>query len=203
MADLGDELGRLGAVLAAAQAPVAAHWRPGLERAEIVSRLEADGVNPHPDLLVWYGWHDGTDTPSATDPAGWLLTSPENHLCLSLHVPTLAQASTQRAFDVSFNPEWKKHVGIEAYRPSWHPVLISSDGWHVCLDSDGSAGRPGTLFVFDPQAGDDPADPERFFPDLTELVATVADAYESGTVPPVDTWVEPEDLPPDVRRLVR
>jgi hypothetical protein len=201
VADLGNELGRLGAVLAAAQAPVVAHWRPGLERAEIVSRLEADGVYPHPDLLAWYGWHDGTDTPSATQPAGWLLTRPENHLCLSLHVPTLAQASTQRAFAVSLNADWEQ-VGVEPYRPGWHPVLISSDGWHVCLDSDGSAGPPGTLFVFDPQAGDDPANPEPWCPNLAELVATIAGAYESGAVEPADTWTEPEDLPPDLRRLV-
>lgn len=203
MADLVDELRSLGPALAAVQAPVVGHWRPGLDRAEIISRLEADGVHPHPDLLTWYGWHDGTDTPSATDPAGWLLPCPENHLCLSLHVPTLAQASTQRAFALSSNPMSKEYVGIEAYRPSWHPVLISSNGWHVCLDSDGTAGPPGTLFVFDPQAGDDPFEPERLVPDLAELVSTVVRAYESGAVPPVDTWIEPEDLPPDVRRLVR
>lgn len=47
----------------------------------------ADGVHPHPDLLAWYGWHDGTDTPSATDPAGWLLTAP---------ISTSASACTSR-----------------------------------------------------------------------------------------------------------
>lgn len=77
----------------------------------------------------------------------------------------------------------------------------------MCLDSDGTAGPPGTLFVFDPQAGDDPFEPERLVPDLAELVSTVVTAYESGAAPPVDTWIEPEDLPPDlppdVRRLVR
>lgn len=54
----------------------------------------------------------------------------------------------------------------------------------MCLDSDGTAGPPGTLFVFDPQAGDDPFEPERLVPDLAELVSTVVTAYESGAVPP-------------------
>jgi hypothetical protein len=201
MADLAEELRRLDAVLEAAGAPIVARWRPGMQSADIVAQLEADGVHPHPDLIGWYRRHDGTDTPSATRPSGWLLTRPENHVCLSMHLPTLEQARIQRGFAVSLNTDWEQ-LGLEPYRHSWYPVLISSDGWHVCLDTDGSAGPPGTLFVYDPHAGDDPENPEPWFPNLAGLVSTIAGAYESGVIAPADTWVEPEDLPEHLRKLI-
>jgi hypothetical protein len=201
MSGLAAQLAQLTAELARVAAPLTSHWRPGRDPAEVTMHLEAAGVSAHPDVVSWFSWHDGTDTTVATEPPGWPLPSSANRLFGSMHLPTLAQADLFRASSLAHNVEWEP-LGLEPYRASWYPVLTYADALLVCVDTDGTAGPPGTVFRWSPDGGYDPASPVAWFPDLTAMVRAITAAYRSGAVDPHQSWVEPGDLPPDLRRLV-
>ncbi len=40
-------------------APVVGHFNPPLPESVVSEALRALGVPAHPDLVTWWGWHDG------------------------------------------------------------------------------------------------------------------------------------------------
>jgi hypothetical protein len=52
-------LDRLEAALDAVHSPVVPSLRPGVSEAEVVERFHALQLEPPPEVVAWYGWHDG------------------------------------------------------------------------------------------------------------------------------------------------
>lgn len=70
MSTLVDHLAQLAAELTRLDAPVTRHWRPGADPEAVSVRVRDAGAHPHPDVVGWYSWHDGTDLPPSVTPPG-------------------------------------------------------------------------------------------------------------------------------------
>lgn len=88
-AALGDSLKRLEAALAQRSAPIMGHFRPRRPADDVAEVLAHAGLPAHADLITWFGWHDGTDTPSAAEPPAHLLAGPDNRLIGPRHLLSL------------------------------------------------------------------------------------------------------------------
>lgn len=56
---MNEALRRLEVALVAAAAPVVEHLRRGRSPDDVVAVLDQAGMQATPDLVSWYGWHDG------------------------------------------------------------------------------------------------------------------------------------------------
>ncbi|WP_340540208.1 hypothetical protein [Nocardioides sp. GXZ039] len=166
----------------------------------ITDTLASRGIPPHPDLITWFGWHDGTDEPRSVQPAGGLMPADGNRLIGDLHLPGLDEALVAHdhaiAGELKVNPE-PAHPWF--YWPGWFPVLRFTDPWTVCIDTLGSAGPAGTLFVHDVGVDNDP--PRVFFRSLSYLVDAVIETYATGLVSPTEPLVDFTLVPPAAQPL--
>ena len=199
MTQLRERLEVLEQTLADVGAPLLDHLRPGASADTVSAVLASRGIEPYPDLLTWYGWHDGTDLPRAVDPPGALLPVDENRLIGPLHLPGLDEALVEHDIEVALerdhNPDPQQPM---FHWPGWFPVLNFTD-LSVCLDTVGAVGPAGTLFVFDVWVDNDP--PQPFFPSLTALVDAVIDTYRTGQVSPTQLVIDPVVLPASAKAL--
>lgn len=210
MTTLVDLLSQLDRVLDDLGAPVVPHLRGPASAKQVTAMLVAEQIHVHPDVLTWWGWHDGTHLPSATQPPGVMLPELRNQLISGLHMPTLAQAQTARRHALDLDAQ----VGLVSFWPTWFPLLEFTDGWLVCVQTsdprnDGSdsarhpgsgAGGAGSVWVWDPHAIDLPGVQRPWMPSVSVLVQSVLDAYRSG-VQPSDFGVDFANLPGGARRL--
>ena len=201
MGELRDALVTLEQVLAEVGAPVVGHLRPGAAPEAVRDAVVASGAEPHPDLLSWYGWHDGTDLPRST--TRQLLPTDGNRLIGGLHLLALEEARAghdeARALEEeSADPRRGRPLFLW---PGWFPVLTFTDGWLVCLDTAGTCGHVGSLFVWDTGALAWPEPPQPWLGSLGDLVTAVIDAYRSGRVSPTQLVIG-DDLPESARTLL-
>lgn len=160
----------LEARLAARGAPVVASLRPGASPERVTAV-----VGDVPDLVTWWGWHDGAEGRDV--PAGpGLYEGPENRLVGGWHVLSLDDAARIE--------RWQRDdlatIGMPELVPApWFPVLhYGGAGASLWLDR-----AAGGLFVVDGQAGlpDDPPVPQ--FGSLSELVERWLQQLD-GALPP-------------------
>src|SRR5437867_7739126 len=82
-------------------APIAEAFRPGASADDVRATLAEEELPAHPDVVSWWGWHDGatlTDAPPVSSGPGVYLRS-ENTLVEDWHVLSLADAArTHRWF---------------------------------------------------------------------------------------------------------
>ena len=199
MTQLRERLEVLEQTLADVGSPMLDHLRPGAPADSVTAALASRGIRHDPDLLTWYGWHDGTDLPQAVDPPGALLSVDENRLIGALHLLGLDEALVEYDLEVALerehNPEQQKPM---LHWPGWFPVLNFTDQY-VCVDTAGVVGQAGALFVFDVWADNDP--PRPFFQSLTALVDAVIDTYRTGQVSPTQLVIDPAVLPASAKAL--
>ncbi|NPC42613.1 hypothetical protein [Nocardioides sp. zg-1230] len=200
--DLEVALAALEAELLRLQAPLVHHWQPGAEPGAVTGQLATCGAEALPDLLAWFGWHDGTGV-SATTPPGAPWLSDDTCLFGVWHLPTLGQAAVLHHAALALEDEAGviEALGTGWYKDGWFPVLVALDGWLVCVDTIGTAGPVGSLFVWDTHAANDPFDLRPWYPSLTGMVAAMVAAYRSGRITPTQGYIELEDLPPESRPL--
>jgi hypothetical protein len=198
VAQLRERLEALEQTLADVGSPLLDHLRPGVSADAVTAALASRGVEPHPDLLTWFGWHDGTDLPRAVDPPGALLPDDGNRLIGGLHLPGLDEALVEYDAEVALerkhNPEPQEPM---FHWPGWFPVLDFTEQ-KVCVDAAGAVGPAGILFVFDVWVYDPP---RPFFPSLTALVDAVIDTYRTGRVSPTQLVIDPAVLPASAKAL--
>lgn len=200
MTQLSERLTVLEHVLGEVGSPLMDHLLPGRDAAEVAAALSSRDIDPHPDLIDWFGWHDGTDLPRSTDPPGMLLPVPENRLIGPLHLPGFDEALAGHDDAVAHEAEENPNPqSPRFYWPGWFPVLVFTDHWLGCVDTTGSVGPVGTLFIFDVWRDNKP--PKPFFPSLVAFVDAVIDTYRGGRVSPTELVIDPQLLPPTARGL--
>ncbi len=161
MTDVGDAADRLIAALAAAFEPALADYlRPGLDRAAVVSRVEAasfTAIGPIVDLLAW---HDGFDHDRAARDG--------------VTIPAFAGGATFVGLDrlveecpyVLPSPDWPS---------SWFPVLIGPE--NVAVDTAGP--DVGAVWQYQaPWHGEN----RRLADSLVDLLTETAAGIEAGEI---------------------
>lgn len=103
-------------------APVEEILAPGLSPDEVRATLSRDDV--HPDVLTWFGWHNGGAT------ALWDALPSGRHL-LDLEWSIQVQVGLKESMDVLGNPQ----NGVE-FRESYLPILNNDDNDLVFVDVD-------------------------------------------------------------------
>lgn len=200
--DLEVALAALEAELVRLRAPLARHWRSGAEPDAVGRQLESCGAAALPDLVSWFGWHGGTEVGPTTASRAPSL-SDDTCLFGVWHLPSLGQATVLHHAALALEAEAGAAavLGTGWYKDGWFPVLVALDGWLACVDTTGTAGAVGSLFVWDPHAANDPFDLRPWYPGLTDLVTAIVGAYRHGRVTPTQGYVAPEDLPQASRPL--
>ncbi|GAA2140017.1 hypothetical protein GCM10009844_09290 [Nocardioides koreensis] len=197
MTELSTLLSQLHELLGTTGAPVAEHLRPGTSADRVEAVMHGFGLDVDPDIVTWFSWHDGTDTPAAASPPGSLLASPLNHLLGGLHLPTLDQVATDLAAARELEPFPEQPLILG---PGWFPFLEFTDGWLVCVDTRAAA-SPAPVYVWDTGAGYDLTTLQPWFPSVNELAATIVEAYQSGNIDPRELVLDFDRLPASARRL--
>ncbi len=141
---LHDLLTELDGLRRGVEAPVVAHLREGVPPERVADAMGSVGLEPDPDIVGWFGWHDGTDTPVAVEPPGHLLADPLNHLLAGLHLITLEQAVTELRTARALEPYPDRPIILG---PGCFPFLKFTDGWLVCVDTH-SGTSPAPVFVW-------------------------------------------------------
>lgn len=195
-------LAALEAELLRLQAPLVRHWQPGAEPDAVTRQLATCGAAALPDLVAWFGWHDGTEVDRTIPPRAPAL-SDDTCLFGVWHLPTLGQATVLHHAALALEAEAgvAEALGTGWYKDGWFPVLAALDGWLVCVDTTGAAGPVGSLFVWDTHAANDPFDLRPWFPNLTDMVTAMVAAYRHGRITPTQGYIELTDLPQESRPL--
>src|SRR4051794_37108482 len=113
-------------------APITEAFRPGLAPERVAEELAREGLAPHVDLLVWWGWHDGAEIDAPPlEPGPSIYLRAENTLLGPWHLLSLAEAVRVRRW----LRETHDAAGIGGVFPaSWVPVLVTDGGGELCAD---------------------------------------------------------------------
>jgi hypothetical protein len=180
-------------------------FRAGAAAEHVHAVLAAEGLRAPPELISWFGWHDGATGPTIAVGPG-VAEAPESALVDHWYVLTLADAVRVRRSDrESVNQDGDPELEPE----SWFPVLHFTRAAFLALDTQAGGDAPAPLFLVDPSGGmPGPPPLEPRFSSLTDLVRLIIRLFDDGLVSP-----DPEDprLPslrdaplshPDVHRLL-
>jgi hypothetical protein len=178
-------------------APVEALLLPGLSSQDVVQAL-ADIHDPHPDVLTWYGWHNGShygvfEVPVV--PSGRLLTQLEE--AVELQQILLDQQTEAREAGVPYTEG-------DDFEATWLPVATTrdADGFTIAVDlATGAVYRhdngPGSLVYRQ--------DNLRIADDLASLVHTWCAELDRGAYAwngETHDWdYDPSDMPAELREL--
>lgn len=200
-ADLRGALDELEHRLAAFGAPIVDAFRPGVPADEVRAIVGAEGVNVHPDVVEWWGWHDGaalTDARPVQSGPGVYLRS-ENTLVEDWHVLSLADAVRNHRW---FRATYAESGGPDLLPGGWFPILMTGAKPAMWIDCGVADDAPAPLYVDEHLPG--PIAP--LFASLAEFARTIIRAFEEDLVRP-----HPEDprvpvfdaaaLQGDLRRL--
>jgi hypothetical protein len=130
-------LERLEAALIRTGYPIAEGLQPGLSEDEVRTRLAAIGVDPPDDLVTWFGWHDGYETPTGGSYYGWI--------CPAFEILTLEEACERHAYhqqDLLLSTPYRDQ------QTEWFPVLRSDAASCVINYSDDVESR-GSVAICD------------------------------------------------------
>jgi len=180
-------------------APIAEAFRPGAQPEHLRAALSAAGLEPHDDLVVWWGWHDGAE---AVPPGS--ITSSTTSLISPWFMPTLEDAirlRRERHLILREVDEEYEAVNLGALFPqSWLPVATTELGSDLCADT--AAAGPAPLHTISKEVEVS----LNHFESLSEFVALILYAFEQGLVefhalaPDLLTFVW-DELPSNMRRL--
>jgi hypothetical protein len=173
--DLRGLLNQLEARLEAFGAPIAGVFRPGADAHHVREMLVTEGLPPHADLVTWWGWHDGVQSPTSpvTDGPG-IYYRPATTLLGPWHILGLDEALRIRRF------LGEAHWGLpieQAFPPSWIPILTTDGAGELCADA--AAVPEAALHIRDEGylGGERP-----LFLSIGELVACMVEAFDAGHV---------------------
>ncbi len=176
-------LGELEQRLRAFGAPIVQAFRPGAPADEVRTVLAAEGLQAHPDVVAWWGWHDGvalTDAPPVLSGPGVYLRS-ENTLVEGWHVLSVADAVRNHRW---FRAAYAESGGPDLLPRGWFPILMTGAKPTMWIDCGVAEGSPAPLYVDEHLPK--PAGP--LFRSLVDFVGTIIRAFDEGLTRP-----HPED----------
>jgi hypothetical protein len=161
-------------------APVVAAFRPGAAPDQVRSAAESTGCRPLPELVTWWGWHDGAAGPAVLDGPG-IVDRPDAALLEPWYVISLADAvRIQR---------WHRDDAVTLAQPElpmpegWFPVLHFVGAAFLCADTFHCGDGPAPLYLVDPPGGMPPPPPRApQFQSLDELVRILIGLFDAGIV---------------------
>ncbi|MBI1376766.1 MAG: hypothetical protein GC157_04685 [Frankiales bacterium] len=116
MSPVLDQLERWEAAIHRVGGPGYYVGQPGLRPDQVRDLLASHGLQPSPELVTWFTWHDGGGAPHAQ-------FTPPSPYCLC----SLESALASRAFLLSTNAD-REHVPPERqYRQQWLPIMSDPD----------------------------------------------------------------------------
>ena len=201
-------LDRLEAALRGYGAPIVDAFRPGLDASYVSDVLRSEGLDPHPDALTWFGWHDAAEIapPVHADDGTVIRYGGETVLVGPWWMLTLAQSLEYRRMhlqNIRDSSERYGDVGAADLAPaSWLPIATSEGAGELCLDTAAAGAAP--LYVLDPESMHE-GTPEQFA-SLAEFAAAMTRAVEQGHVIPHPhdsraAMIDSSELPDDLRPL--
>ena len=153
-----NSLDTLEQTLIDADAPIVHHWQPGSEPDNLaVDYNNLPAVQLHPDLIAWYGWHDGTDLQQPID--GWGVQS---LAAQNLFGSWYLLGSVDAAAVYQKQHQLSRYTGEDAFYPprtdryfpdGWLPILQANDAW-LSLDTTARGSAP--LWYIDLEEPDGP-----------------------------------------------
>jgi hypothetical protein len=166
--------------LRAAGALITEHWRPGADRERVEQGLASVGLQAPDEVVIWFGWHDGTDSV----PRGLFSKfsqEPENCLLGRWLSLTMEQAVARREAD------WEifRDAGLPDVDEidTWFPLLVFGGTPTLCVDCGGDPAATVPVYINDPQGGDTPASGPRY-PSLAHFVAEAIWLFDEGLTEP-------------------
>jgi hypothetical protein len=203
--ELKDKLGQLEDRLRRWDAPVVDAFRPGASAGEVSSAVESAAARALPELVTWWGWHDGAAGPDVPSGPG-IFERAEAALVDPWYVISLADAvRIQR---------WHHDDAVTLGQPEltmptgWFPVLHFVGAAFLCVDTFHPGRRSAPLYLVDPPGGQ-PTPPPRTpqFSSLDELVLILIRLFDTGVVragaaDPRVPSLNGAPLAGDVRRLM-
>lgn len=203
--ELNDLLEQLEVRLRDWDAPVVAGFRRGASLAEVRSAIESSDCRPLPELLTWWGWHDGAAGPDVVSGPG-IVERAEAALVEPWYVISLADAvRIQR---------WHRDDAVTLGQPEltmpagWFPVLHFVGAAFLCLDTLHAGKGPAPLYLVDPPGGQPTAPPRApQFSSFDELIGSLVRLFDTGvitasTTDPRVPSLSGAPLAGDVRRLM-
>lgn len=164
--ELPSLLVRLEEALRGARVPVSAALSPGADVALIAGRMEQLGLDAPPDLLTWFGWHNGLEPTSAD----WF--APGMRIA---DFDTVAERYAD--FDL-------RYLANSAESRAWFPVVLTSDASTVVMNCNKESPGFGRVTLRN-ELGEIGA--EDAFPTLAMPIEWCCEAIEGGL------WVVDED----------
>ena len=201
-------LDRLEQVLRGYGAPVVDAFRPGLDALYVTGLLRSEGLDPHPDALTWFGWHDAAEVapPVHADDGSVIRYGCETVLVGPWWMLTLAQSLEYRRMHLQIIRDVIERygdVGNADFAPeSWLRIATSEGAGELCLDTAAAGAAP--LYVLDQESLYE-GTPEQFA-SLAEFAAAMTRAVEQGHVIPHPhdsraAMIDSSELPDDLRPL--
>jgi hypothetical protein len=205
--ELNASLERLEGALRGYGAPIVDAFRPGLDPSHVSDALRSEGLDPHPDALTWFGWHDAAEIapPVRADDGTVVRYGGETVLVGPWWMFTLAQALETRRMHLRILRDvidlHGDHVNDPALVESWLPIATSEGAGELCLDTAAADAAP--LYVLDQESLHE-GTPQQFV-SLAEFAAAMTRAVEQGHVIPhpfdsraamIDSTGLPDDLRP-------
>jgi hypothetical protein len=112
---------------------------PGLEEDTVRSRLSTLGLEPPPELIALFGWHNGCDASSGLD--SWFGPA--------MSLPTLEKAEFLHGLVQEFLPGRVDFGDIE--HSLWFPVVDCPAAGVVLMDCRAGSPSFGSVFGYDPE----------------------------------------------------
>lgn len=183
---LRGSLDRLEAVLVRADAAVVPLMRPGLPEGRVRSLLGELGLEPTPEILEWFGWHDGAGENGM--PSVLMELAPGGEFYELEYLCTECREVREAAsYVVDTGPP--TNVTAEAFwRNGWFPLLRLFGKGYVAVDLTGapSDGCPVHVVWHD---SDLDARARVAWPSIQAFVDDVIARFESG-----EYWVDEQGL---------
>ena len=157
--------------------PVPGYLRPGVPPDRVRSQIvDAIGLEPHPDLVELFGWHDGIDDEAwVRDAAGTGFA----RLFGDTHFAPLADAvaSYRESIEIDATTALYSDGAIETWKASWFPAFCQ--GWDT-FGIECDPGSPNLGRVYHPSwEPPDAVGPGPRFRDLPHLVDSVTRRFQA------------------------
>ena len=133
-------LDRLEEALRGYGAPIVDAFRPGLDASYVSDVLRSEGLDPHPDALTWFGWHDAAEIapPEHADDGTVIRYGGETVLVGPWWMLTLAQSLEYRRMHLQITRD-----SIELYGDV-DEAVIAPESWLPIATSEGAGSCAST-----------------------------------------------------------
>ncbi len=177
-----DSLIRLEAFLAQAGAAIVPTLNPGIGSAQVTEALEELDLKPTPEIVAWYGWHDGTRAGGVPRELGEIV--PGGEFYDLAHVCGHYRETRTIAQELAARPGWPFGDADNWWPSTWLPFLWLFGKGFLAADLAGGdkAVSPIHVVWFD----NDPELRARVaWPSIAAFVETMVQRFESG-----EYWVD-------------